>query len=96
MSTNERRIAARANQRAADFIRFQMLGDHQAMHFVLTETTEDDAAHLAFVAALASIASSLATSTLGRDRALEYLQAIVHSSAVLSSADDIDRFFDED
>ena len=33
MSTIDRRIAARANQRAAAFIRFQMLGDHEAMHF---------------------------------------------------------------
>ncbi|NLT55910.1 MAG: hypothetical protein GXX79_15410 [Actinomycetales bacterium] len=94
MSAVDRRGAARANQRAAAFIRFQLLGDHQAMHYVLTETVEDDAARLAFVAALASIASTLATATLGRDRALEYLQAIAHNSAALCSADDIDRFFD--
>jgi hypothetical protein len=96
MASVDRRGAARANQRAAAFIRFQMLGDHQAMHFVLTETAEDDTARLAFVAALASIAATLATATLGRERALEYLQAIAHSSAALSAADDIDRYFEGD
>ena len=40
MSTVERRTAARANQRAAAFARFQMLGDHEAMHFILTDSGE--------------------------------------------------------
>ena len=41
MSTVERRSAARANQRAAAFIRFQMLGDHEAMHYLLVDLVGD-------------------------------------------------------
>lgn len=96
MSTIERREAARANQRAAAFIRFQVLGDHEAMHFILTEAAENDTARLAFVTALASIAGSLATSSMGREQALAYLQSVAESSAALSDADDIDRYFDGD
>ena len=62
MSTVERRAAARANQRAAAFIRFQMLGDHEAMHFLLVDAGETERARLEFTTALASIAASLATS----------------------------------
>ncbi len=98
MSTVERRSAARANQRAAAFIRFQMLGDHEAMHFLLVDLVEDAAqserARLEFVTALASIAGSLATTALGREQALVYLRSVAESSAVLSQADDIDRYFD--
>lgn len=94
MSTTERRMAARANQRAAAFIRFQMMGDHEAMHIVLTEASESEHARLAFVTALASIAGSIGTTTMGRDRALAYLLAVAESSAALSDADDIDRYFD--
>ena len=94
MSTIERREAARANQRAAAFIRFQVLGDHEAMHFILTEAAESDTARLAFVTALASIAGSLAMTSMGRDQALAYLQSVAESSAALSDAEDIDRFFD--
>jgi membrane protein YqaA with SNARE-associated domain len=94
MSTIERRIAARANQRAAAFIRFQMLGDHEAMHIVLTESGESDTARLAFVTALASIAGSVAGSAFGREGALRYLQSVAESSAALSDAEDIDRFFE--
>ncbi|MEJ2578282.1 MAG: hypothetical protein P8Z68_04210 [Kineosporiaceae bacterium] len=94
MSTTDRRMAARANQRAAAFIRFQLLGDHEAMHFVLTDASETQTEKLAFVTALASIAGSVATSAMGRDRALSYLQSVAESSAALSHADDIDRFFD--
>ncbi|HET9656537.1 MAG TPA: hypothetical protein VFP72_14360 [Kineosporiaceae bacterium] len=96
MSTTERRIAARANQRAAAFIRFQMMGDHEAMHIVLTEASENEHARLAFVTALASIAGSIGTTTMGRDRALAYLLAVAESSAALSDADDIDSYFDGD
>lgn len=96
MSTIERRIAARANQRAAAFIRFQMLGDHEAMHFILTESGESDTARLAFVTALASIAGSVAGTAFGREEALRYLQSVAENSAALSDADDIDRFFDQD
>jgi membrane protein YqaA with SNARE-associated domain len=94
MSTAERRIAARANQRAAAFIRFQMIGDHEAMHFILSDSGESDTARLAFVTALASIAGSVATTAFGRDEALAYLQTVAESSAALSDADDIDRYFD--
>lgn len=95
MSTTERRRAARANQRAAAFIRFQMLGDHEAMHIVLTEAgAEDDTGRLGFVTALASIAGSVATEAYGRDRALARMQTIAETSAALSDADDIDDFFD--
>lgn len=94
MSTVERRMAARANQRAAAFIRFQMLGDHEAMHFLLRDTSESDTARLAFVTALASIAGSIGTTSLGRDQALAYFQAVAQNSAALSDAEDIDRYFD--
>jgi len=93
MSTLERRLAAKANQRAAAFVRFQMLGDPEAMHVVLSEA-ESDHARLAFVTALASIAASAATTALGRDGALDYLRNVATSSAALSEAEDIDRFFD--
>ena len=96
MSTVERRIAARANQRAAAFIRFQMLGDHEAMHFILADSGESDTARLAFVTALASIAGTVSTAAFGRDGALNYLKTVAESSAALSDADDIDRFFDQD
>ncbi len=95
MSTIERRAAARANQRAAAFIRFQMVGDHEAMHYLLVDAAESERARLEFVTALASIAGSLATTALGRERALAYLQSVAESSAALSGADDIDRFFDD-
>ncbi|HYY11676.1 MAG TPA: hypothetical protein VE781_12125 [Kineosporiaceae bacterium] len=95
MSTVERRAAARANQRAAAFIRFQMIGDHEAMHYLLVDAAESDRARLEFVTALASIAGSLATNAYGRDRALAYLRTVAESSAALSDADDIDRYFEE-
>jgi membrane protein YqaA with SNARE-associated domain len=94
MSTVERRIAARANQRAAAFIRFQLLGDHEAMHFILTDSGESDTARLAFVTALGSIAGQVASTALGREEALRYLQSVAESSAALSDADDIDKYFD--
>jgi len=95
MSTVERRTAARANQRAAAFVRFQMLGDHEAMHFILTDSGESHTARLAFLTALASIAGTVATSAFGREGALRYLQSVAESSAALSDADDIDKFFDQ-
>jgi hypothetical protein len=94
MSTTDRRRAARASQRAAAFIRFHMLGDHQAMHFVLSDASADLPQRLAFTTALASIAASLAEGTMGRDRALAYLRTVAESSAALSDADDIDGYFD--
>jgi hypothetical protein len=94
MSTVDRRIAARANQRAAAFIRFQMLGDHEAMHFILTDSGETDTARLAFLTALGSIAGQAATAAYGHDGALRHLQSVAESSAALSDSDDIDRFFD--
>jgi|GEM_PF-4549423 len=94
MSTVERRRAARANQRAAAFIRFQMVGDHEAMHLVLTEACEDEMARLGFVTALASIAGSVAARAFGHEAALSYLQTVAGNSAALHDADDIDRYFD--
>jgi len=95
MSTGERRMAARANQRAAAFIRHQMLGDHEAMHYVLTDASEDDTARLAFITALASIAATIGATTMGRERSLAYFQVVAQSSAALEAADDIDRYFDQ-
>lgn len=95
MSTIERRAAARANQRAAAFIRFQLLGDHEAMHFIVTDAAENETSRLAFVTALGSIGGALAIQALGREQALGYLQSVAESSAALSDADDIDRYFDD-
>ena len=95
MSTVERRAAARANQRAAAFIRFQMIGDHEAMHYLLLDAFGERRARLEFVTALASIAGSLAATAFGREKALAYLRSVAESSAALSDADDIDRFFEE-
>jgi len=95
MSTTERRRAAKANQRAAAFIRFQLVGDHEAMHIVLMEAgAEDETSRLGFVTALASIAGSVATAAYGREQALARLQSIAETSAALSGADDIDDYFD--
>jgi ActR/RegA family two-component response regulator len=94
MSTVERRLAARANQRAAAFARFQMLGDAEGMQVVLDESRESERAHLSFLTALASIAGTVATTAFGREGALDYLQTVAASSAALSEADDIDRYFD--
>lgn len=96
MSTAERRMAAQANQRAAAFVRFQLLGDHEAMHYVLTDSGENQTERLAFITALASIAGAVATGAMGKDKALTYLQTVAESSAALSHADDIDRYFDGD
>jgi len=94
MSTAERRLAARANQRAAAFIRFHLLDDHEAMHYVLADAGADDVSRLGFTTALASIAASIATASVGREAALAYLKAIAETSAALSDAEDIDRYFD--
>ena len=94
MTSMDRRAAARANQRAAAFIRFQMLGDHEAMHYVLNDETDTESTRLAFVTALASIAGSVAAMAMGRESALAYLQSVAENSAALSGVDDIDRFFD--
>jgi hypothetical protein len=96
MSTAERRMAAQANQRAAAFTRFQVLGDHEAMHVVLSESEGDLTERLAFITALASIAGSVAISAMGRERTLSYLRTVAESSAALSHSDDIDRYFDTD
>ncbi|MBK6872327.1 MAG: hypothetical protein IPG94_13415 [Kineosporiaceae bacterium] len=93
MSTLERRQAARANQRAAAFARFQMVGDAEAMQVVLTEASEDEYARLAFVTALASLAASTASTAFGRDGAMTYFQTVAANSAALSEADDIDDYF---
>ena len=96
MSSLDRRIAARANQRAAAFIRLQLLGDHEAMHFLLTDLARDETHRLAFVTALASIAGSIGVQSMGRDGALQYLRLLAENSAALSNAEDIDRWFEGD
>lgn len=95
MTTAQRREAARANQRAAAFTRFHMLGDHEAMSMVLAEVGDTDNSRLAFVTALAALTGSVATTTMGREAALDYLRMVATSSAALSEAEDIDRYFDE-
>jgi hypothetical protein len=89
MDTIERRRAAHANQLAAAFVRFQMLGDHEAMHLVLREASTDRSSHLAFVTALAAIAGNLARQALG-DEAPEYLVSLAHASAALGQSSDVD------
>lgn len=96
MSTVDRRGAAHANQRAAAFIRLQMLGDHEAMHYLLADIEHDLTSRLAFVTAMASIAGSISTQAMGRDGALDYLRLLAENSAALGSSDDIDRYFDGD
>jgi len=85
-SSPEHRAAALANQRAAAFIRFQMLGDHEAMHFLLTDL--DEYARLGFVTALASIAATLATRSMGEQGALDYLKLLAETSATLADPSD--------
>ena len=85
-SSPEQRAAARANQRAAAFIRFQMINDHEAMHFLLTEL--DDRSRLGFVAALASIAASVAVRSMGEQGALDYLKLLAETSASLAEPSD--------
>ena len=85
-SSPEHRAAARANQRAAAFIRFQMLNDHEAMHFLLTEL--DDHSRLGFMTALASIAGSLGVRAMGEQKALEYLKLLAETSATLAEPSD--------
>ena len=85
-SSAEHRAAALANQRAAAFIRFQMIGDHEAMHFLLTDL--DDYGRLGFVTAMASIASTLATRAMGEQGALDYLKLLAETSAQLAEPHD--------
>lgn len=82
-----RREAARANQRAAAFVRFQLLGDHEAMHFLLADVT-DDLDRLAFMTALASVAGTLGVRTMGREGTLDYLRLMAENSAALGASDD--------
>ena len=85
-SSPEHRAAARANQRAAAFIRFQMINDHEAMHFLLTEL--DDQTRLGFVTALASIAASIGVRSLGEQETLDYLKLLAETSAALAEPTD--------
>ena len=59
-----------------------MLGDHEAMHFLLTDL--DEYARLGFVTALASIAATLATRAMGEQGALDYLKLLAETSATLA------------
>jgi hypothetical protein len=95
MSTIDRRAAAAANQRAAAFIRFQMLDDRTAMGFILAETADGSLERLAFIVALASMAATTTVRNHGREKALEYFQMVANTSAKLLASDDIDRFFDD-
>jgi hypothetical protein len=78
----EQRAAALANQRASAFIRFQMLGDHEAMSFILhdLEGTEQ----LSFVTALASLAATVAGKHMGEAAAMDYFRMVAETSASLA------------
>lgn len=94
--TEERRSAAQANQRAAAFVRLSILGDHEAMHHVLSAVNDgSDLDRMAFTTALASLASTFGTSAFGRDELLSRLEVIANTSAALHAADDVDAFFDD-
>jgi hypothetical protein len=80
----EHRAALLANQRAAAFTRFQLLGDHEAMHLLLTDL--DEHSRLAFMTALASIAGALATRQMGDQGALDYLRQVAETSASLADS----------
>lgn len=95
MDTEQRRAAARANQRAAAFVRFQMLGDHDAMHLVLREVGPEPVDGMAFATALAALAGRLASASMGRDGALRHLAEVARTSGVLSDAPDIDSYFED-
>jgi hypothetical protein len=85
VSSREQRAAALANQRAAAFIRFQMINDHEAMHFLLTDL--DNRSRLGFMTALASIAATLAVRSMGEQGALDYLKLLAETSARLAEPD---------
>jgi hypothetical protein len=80
----EHRAALLANQRAAAFTRFQLLGDHEAMHLVLLDLEEHE--RLSFVTALASISGALATRAMGQQGALDYLRQVAETSASLANS----------
>lgn len=82
MFSAEHRAAALANQRAAAFIRFQMLGDHEAMGFILREL--DVESQLAFVTALASLSATIASKHMGEETAKEYFRMVAETSAGLA------------
>jgi hypothetical protein len=78
----EQRSAALANQRAAAFIRFQMLGDHEAMSFILRELEGSE--QLSFVTALASLSATIASKHMGEEQALDYFRMVAETSASLA------------
>jgi hypothetical protein len=80
--TSEHRAAALANQRAAAFVRFQMIGDHEAMSLLLTDL--DERGRLAFIAALTSIAATLSTRMMGEEQAVDYFQLMASTSAFVA------------
>ncbi len=82
MSEAKREQAARANQRAAAFVRFQMSGDHEAMHLMLSEVQGADQ-QLAFITALANLSAMVCEAALGHERSLQYLESIANTSAML-------------
>ncbi|GAA3625481.1 MULTISPECIES: hypothetical protein [Kineosporia] len=82
MFSAEQRAAALANQRAAAFIRFQMLGDHEAMSFILRELEGTE--QLSFVTALASLSATIASKHMGEDGAMDYFRMVAETSASLA------------
>lgn len=82
MFSAEHRAAALANQRAAAFIRFQMLGDHEAMGFILRDLDSDS--QLAFVTALASLSATIASKQMGEQGAQDYFRMVAETSAGLA------------
>ncbi|MBT0770956.1 hypothetical protein KIH74_18605 [Kineosporia sp. J2-2] len=82
MFSEEHRAAALANQRAAAFIRFQMLGDHEAMSFILRDL--EGTSQLSFVTALASLSATIASKHMGEENAKDYFRMVAETSATLA------------
>jgi hypothetical protein len=80
--SSEQRAAALANQRAAAFIRFQMLGDHEAMSFILRDLEGTE--QLSFVTALASLSATIASKHMGPEQAMDYFRMVAETSAGLA------------
>ena len=82
MTSSAHRDAALANQRAAAFVRFQMIGDHEAMSLLLSDL--DDRGRLGFIAALTSIAAALGRRSMGEEEAMDYFQMMARTSAFVA------------
>jgi len=82
VTSSAHRDAALANQRAAAFVRFQMIGDHEAMSLLLSDL--DDRGRLGFIAALTSIAAALGRRSMGEEEAMDYFQLMASTSAFVA------------